>query len=260
MKAADDKALINAGRKKKAGAITVRSIRRYLSSLSIHHNERALKNPVSDKQVRLLLRRAQRSRATELPAQKAAITADILKQMVATCDDSLRGKRDRAILLVGFASGGRRRSEIANLRVEDLVKVKGGYVIKLRSSKTDQEGDGREVPILGEAAIALKNWMLVSGLRCGALFRGILPNNTLNEHINSRTVNRIVKKRISLAGLDPRGFGAHSLRAGFITEAARQGSTLRDVMELSGHRDAKVAGNYYRQEKLLANTAGQLLK
>ena len=96
MKATDDQALITAGRTKKAGAITIRSIRRYLSSLSIHHNERGLKNPVSDKQVHLLLRRAQRSRATERPHQKAAITADILKQMVANCDDSLRGKWDRA--------------------------------------------------------------------------------------------------------------------------------------------------------------------
>jgi len=259
MDATVDAALVNAGHKRKPGPITLRSIRRYLSSLSVHHNEKGIKNPVRDERVRLLLRRAQRARATERPHQKTAITADILKQMIATCDDSLHGKRDRAILLVGFASGGRRRSELANLRVEDLVKVKGGYVITVRASKTDQSGVGHEVPILGEAATALKSWLLASGLRSGPLFRGILPNNMVSDSICGRTINRIVKQRIELIGLDSTCFGAHSLRAGFITEAGRRGKTLGDAMDLSGHRDSKVAGSYYRRAALLGNSVGTML-
>jgi len=259
MDAKVDAALVTAGHKRRPGPITLRSIRRYLSSLSVHHNERGLKNPVRDERVRLLLRRAQRARATELPHQKAAITADLLKQLIATCDDSLHGKRDRAILLVGFASGGRRRSELANLRVEDLVKVKGGYVVTVRASKTDQVGSGHEVPILGEAATALKKWLLASGLRSGPLFRGIAPNNKVSASICGRTINRIVKQRIELIGLDSACFGAHSLRAGFITEAGRRGKTLGDAMALSGHRDSKVASSYFRRAKLLSNTAGTML-
>jgi len=255
-----DAALVANGHKRKPGPITLRSIRRYLSSLSVHHNERGLKNPVRDERLRLLLRRAQRARATELPHQKAAITADLLKEMIATCDDSLHGKRDRAILLVGFASGGRRRSELANLRVEDLVKVKGGYVITVRASKTDQSGVGHEVPILGEAATALKNWLLASGLRSGPLFRGISPNNRVSDSICGRTINRIVKHRVELIGLDAANFGAHSLRAGFITEAGRRGKTLGDAMALSGHKDSKVAGKYYRRAAILTNSTNTLLE
>lgn len=259
MDTAVDAALVAASHKQKPGPITLRSIRRYLSSLSVHHNERGLKNPVRDERVRLLLRRAQRARATERPHQKAAITADLLKKMITTCDDSLHGKRDRAILLVGFASGGRRRSELANLRVEDLVKVKGGYVITVRASKTDQSGAGHEVPILGEAATALKKWLLASGLRSGPLFRGIAPNNIVSDSICGRTINRIVKHRVELIGLDASNFGAHSLRAGFITEAGRRGKTLGDAMALSGHRDSKVAGHYYRRAAVLENSASDML-
>jgi len=254
-----DAALVSAGHKRKPGPITLRSIRRYLSSLSVHHNERGFKNPVRNERVRLLLRRAQRARATELPHQKAAITADLLKRMIATCNDSLHGKRDRAILLVGFASGGRRRSELANLHVEDLVKVKGGYLITVRASKTDQVGTGHEVPILGEAATALKKWLLASGLRSGLLFRSISPMNIVSTSICGRTINRIVKHRVELIGLDASNFGAHSLRAGFITEAGRRGKTLGDAMALSGHRDSKVAGRYYRGAAVLANSASTLL-
>ena len=260
MKAVDDQVLIKAGLKRKLGAITIRSIRRYLSSLSIHHNERGIQNPVSDQQVRLLLRRAQRARATERPHQKAAITADILNELIATCDDSLRGKRDRAILLVGFASGGRRRSELANMQIEDLARVNHGYVIKLRASKTDQAGEGQEVPILGKAAIALKNWLLASGLRSGPLFRGILPSDSLNDAICGRTINRIIKTRLLLIGQNPDLFGAHSLRSGFFTEAARKGAALGDAMALSGHKDTKVASGYYRRALLLDNPVNQLIK
>ena len=98
------------------------------------------------------------------------------------------------------------------------------------------------------------------GFTEGAHLSRNLPNSAFNDSIDGRTINRIVKQRIKLIGFDSEGFGAHSLRAGFITEAARQGSTLGDAMELSGHRDAKVAGNYYRQAKILVNTASQLLK
>jgi integrase len=61
----------------------------------------------------------------------------VLEAMLGTCDDSPAGIRDWALLLFAFGSGGRRRSEVAAARVEDLLPVDGGYLFHLRRSKTD---------------------------------------------------------------------------------------------------------------------------
>lgn len=250
--------LIKDNHKHQQGPLKITTLRRYLSSLSVAHQERGLASPTLSPHVLILLRRARQANADQTTTKKAAITREILGAMLATCDDSLTGVRDRALLLLGFTSGGRRRDEIAHLRVEDLSKVDGGYLLKLRKSKTDQGGKGFDVPILGQAATALKAWLVQSGLRSGALFRGIHNNGRLNAGISGRTINRIVKRRIKLIGLDPDQFGAHSLRSGFITEAARSEATLGDAMSLSGHRSVEVASGYYRQTTVLENPAGKM--
>lgn len=243
----------------KPGALRITTIRRYLTSLSIAHTERGASSPTLLPQAKLLLRRLQRANAGQQPNKKAALTADLLRRLVDTCDDGLHGVQDRAILLVGFASGGRRRDELANLYTEDLRKVDGGYLIRLRSSKTDQHGKGQEVPILGEAAQALSAWLIKSGIRAGKLFRGIGRNGQLNDSIGGRTVNRIVKRRCQLAGIDSELFGAHSLRSGFVTESGRRGAALIDAMVLSGHKTTAVALGYYRAGELLRNPTAHIL-
>lgn len=243
----------------KAGALRIATIRRYLTSVSIAHTEHGVASPTLLPQTKLLLRRLQRANSTQRPNKKAAIAADLLRRLVETCDDTLQGVQDRAILLVGFASGGRRRAELANLYVEDLRKVEGGYLIRLRNSKTDQHGKGQEVPILGEAAQALSAWLIKSGIRTGKLFRGIRRNGQLNDGLAGRTVNRIVKRRCQLAGINPSPFGAHSLRSGFITETGRRGAGLLDAMALSGHKTTAIAQGYYREGELTRNPTAHLL-
>lgn len=74
-------------------------------------------------------------------AGKAPATADVLMQMVALCPDNMIGRRDRALLALGFA-GAFRRSELCALEVADLVEVADGLRVVIRKSKTDQEGQG----------------------------------------------------------------------------------------------------------------------
>lgn len=250
--------MLDQGYRRRPGALKVTTLRRYLASLSVAHNEAGVSSPVHDERVRLLLRRLQHSRNHERRLRKQAITADLLHEMVAQCDESLRGHRDRALLLLGFAAGGRRRSELRELRVEDIHKIEGGYQLLVRRSKNDQEGQGYEVPLLGEAASALSTWLIASGLRTGRLFRGITQDGHLTEGLSGRTINRIVKAHIARLGLDPDDYGAHSLRAGFITEAGRRGAVLGDAMALSGHRSMAVAQSYYRKGERLENPTARL--
>lgn len=235
------------------------TVRRYLDSLSVIHSEQGLQSPTQNPKVKMLLRRAKAAKK-EKPNKKAAITLDILKALIETCDDSLIGIRDKAILLMGFASGGRRRSEITQFHTENLQLVDDGYLITIHKSKTDQQCEGQTVPVFGEAACALKTWLLKSGLRQGPLFRGIKPNDLFYKGISGRTINLIVKRRITLIGLNPDEFGAHSLRAGFLSESSYQGINLTEAMMLSGHKSIKTAQGYCRDNQFTHNKASHLLK
>jgi integrase len=189
-----------------------------------------------------------------------AITKDILHELITTCDDSLRGTRDKALLLVGFASGGRRRSELVNLDLNDLQKISTGYLLTVRKSKTDQAGKGHTVPILGIAASALATWLIQSGIRDGKLFRGVHGRATLTTGMCGDAIHKMIRRRISAIGLDPEVFGAHSLRAGFMTQAAQAGVTLGDAMAFSGHRNSQTAQHYYQHAVLMNKHASKLLE
>jgi len=254
-----DHALIATGHKQRPGPLKLSTLDRYLASLAVAHQARGVESPARNPKVRLLLRRARAARAHEPPHKKAAITRAILEQLLATCDDALAGVRDRALLLVGFAAGGRRRSELAALAVRDLRRIDDGFILTIRRSKTDQVGHGLEVPVLGRAAVALSAWLVQSGVREGKLFRGIRAQGGLYSGLTGKSISCIVKRRVKLAGLDPDRFGGHSLRAGFITEAARHGAPLGDAMTLSGHRCVTVASGYYREAALLENPTAHLL-
>lgn len=131
--------------------------------------------------------------------------------------------------------------------------------LSISASKTDQGGDDQEVPVMGDAAVALNKWLLVSELRTGRLFRAIKANSKLTDGTTGYRIGRMIKKRIAKIGRNPDQFGAHSLRAGFITEVGRRGTALGEAMALSGHRDRETAQIYYRKNELASNPAGHLV-
>jgi integrase len=98
--------------------------------------------PTSSEGVRAVLRGIRRTIGSAKQG-KAPATADLIGQMVALCPDSMIGKRDRALLCLGFA-GAFRRSELCALEVADLTEVPDGLRILIRRSKGDQEGQGAE--------------------------------------------------------------------------------------------------------------------
>jgi integrase len=87
-----------------------------------------------------------RRRVGVAPVQKAPATALAIAAMLEHIPDTLIGRRDRALLLIGFAAA-QRRSEIAALQVSDVERVADGLIIHVRKSKTDQEGAGAQIPI-----------------------------------------------------------------------------------------------------------------
>ena len=220
--------------------LKISTIKRYLSSLAIAHQELGYTSPVTHPQVKLTIKRARRAFKNQQPVQKLAATTDIIRELVATCDDTLHGIRNRALILVGFGAGGRRRDELASLDMEDVKPSSdGNYMIHIRSSKTDQEGEGFTVPVTGSSASALKAWLDASGITEGKVFRGIKRNGDLMPNISGRTICRIVQKAADYAGFNSSLFGAHSLRAGFITAVPTSRTTVRPTSSTPSNMRSK---------------------
>ena len=261
-----DQALVAAGLKAKLGPWSLATVRHRVAVLSTAHRlKQVVPNPCEQPAVRTVLSRAARAsvKRGERPRKKTAITLTELEAMLATCDDSLEGLRDRALLCFGFASGGRRRSEIAAADMRDLRKVgEDGYIYRLEYSKTQQAGvtvdSTPDKPILGRSAEALAAWLDAAGIREGAIFRRIWKDR-VGPALLPGSVATIVKRRARLAGLEG-DFGAHSLRSGFVTEAGKQGVPLPAVMAMTEHRSVASVIGYFQAGSAEDNPAARLLK
>ena len=243
--------------------MAISTVQHRLSVLSKVHQLKSMANPVQDPKVRDLLAKTRRAYAKRgvTPDKKAALTLEPLQAMLATCDDSLRGVRDRALLLFGWSSGGRRRSEVIAATVENTRKVgPRAYSFTLLHSKTNQSGTARpdaEKPVLDEAADALSSWLRRSGIENGPIFRRVRRGEKVGEPLAAAAVRDIVRKRAALAGL-PDDFAGHSLRSGFVTEAARQNVSIGDTMALTGHTSPATLVGYFRAAESQRSAAARL--
>ena len=261
--AAIDQTLVDGGYKGKLGALAHNTVMHRISVLSKAHQLQQLKNPCHDPKVRELLSRTRKAYAKRgaLPQKKDALTKDPLQALLATCDDSLRGKRDRALLLFAWSSGGRRRSEVTGAQMQFLKRVgPTDFFYTLAFSKTNQSGldqpeNGK--PVLGVAGVALHDWLQVSLVTEGAIFRRIRKGGHLGEALSPAAVRTIVKERCVLAGIEG-DFSAHSLRSGFVTEAGRQNVSLAETMSLTGHHSVATVLGYFRAESALTSRAALL--
>jgi integrase len=259
-----DQALVAAGLKAKPGPWTLSTVRHRVAVLSTAHRLKQQPNPCEQPAIRTVLSRAARAsvKRGERPRKKTAITLAELKAMLATCDDSLEGLRDRALLCFGFASGGRRRSEIAAADMRDLRRIGAqGYLYRLEHSKTQQAGvtasSTPDKPVLDRAALALEDWLTAAGITDGAIFRRLWKQR-VGPALSPAAVGEIVQRRARLAGLEG-DFGGHSLRSGFVTEASRQGVSLPAIMQLTEHRAVSSVVGYFQAGNAPNNPASRLL-
>lgn len=235
------------------------SIVRKASAIKFTHRDAGFASPTDMEAVRATLAGIRRTLGTK-PRQVAPVTIEVLESLLATCDDSLNGLRDKALLVVGFG-GALRRSELADLCVEQVTMNERGLVLNIRKSKTDQEGKGAEVGVLDGARLEVKKcvaeWLQASGITSGYLFRGIRNDGKVIEGaISTRQIANIIKARAALAGLDASMFSGHSLRAGFVTSATSAGADVFRVMDVSRHRKVDTVRGYVRRAEMFKLHAG----
>ncbi|WP_207461264.1 site-specific integrase [Azospirillum sp. SYSU D00513] len=195
------------------------------------------------------------------PGRKAAADADVLRDLLRAIEgEDLRAVRDRALLAIGMA-GALRRSEIVALRVEHVARVPEGLRVTIARSKTDQEAEGAVLAIPDGRRLRpvglLEAWITVSGITEGFLFRRIdRAGRVTADPMSDRAVARVVKARAEAAGYDPADFAGHSLRAGFLTAAARAGASIFKMQEVSRHKSVDVLSGYVRDAELFHDHAG----
>ena len=201
---------------------------------------------------------------------KKPILISALKNIINVIDeqnkDKIKKLRDRSIILIGF-SGGFRRNEIVSLDYDDLDFVPEGLKINIRRSKTDQFGEGyvKALPYFVGSLYcpveSLKNWLNISKINSGPIFRRLSKSSRLlKNRLTDQTVALLIKKYLSLAGVDSKDYSGHSLRSGFATSAAESGAEERSIMEMTGHKSTEMVRRYIKQGNLFKNNALNKIK
>lgn len=258
-----DLALCQARVKGKPGPLAFNTVSHRLAVLAKWHKLQQWDNPCAASAVVTLLREAGKAQVRQgtRVRKKTAMTREPLQAMLATCTDGLRGVRDKALLLLTWSGGGRRRSEVVALRIEDLRRLdEDTWLYALGATKTVTSGEVREKPLRGAAARALDAWLTVAPCPSGPIFRRLRKYDQVTETaLSGDAVARMIKRRAMLAGLAG-DWAAHSLRSGFVTEAGRQGVPLGEVMAMTEHRSVSTVMGYFQAGSLLSSRATRLLE
>ncbi|MDX0525166.1 tyrosine-type recombinase/integrase [Sinorhizobium medicae] len=252
------------------------TVRRRLTSWSILTRWRGLTGAFVAPSLKSALRLA--VKASNRPRQrksKKAVTVDILAKLLQACaGDRPVDLRDHALLLTAFASGGRRRSEVAALRVEDLADEEPVRAdpsdktspplpclsIRLGRTKTTTADENEHVLLIGRPVAALKTWLAEALIKNGPVFRRIDQWGNIGlRALTPQSVNLILKARCEQAGLDPALFSAHGLRSGYLTEAANRGIPLPEAMQQSLHKSVTQAASYYNNAERRNGRAARLI-
>lgn len=241
--------------------------------------------PEVQKTLRAAIRAARRPRKRK---SKRAVGLEIMERLLGHLDHlcvwpveetreahALRSRalRDRALLGLAFAAGGRRRSEVAALMHSDLIDLPALPVedpdwpngmpsigLILGRTKTTDVLDDARVFLSGRSAVNLNAWRHHVGKSNGPLFCAINRWGQLGEgQLSPAGVNDILKARLSEIGEDPCDFSAHGIRAGYITSAFKAGIPAPEIMEQTLHRSLDTLTAYFKDEEQRQGRAARLL-
>jgi site-specific recombinase XerD len=242
---------------------TTATLSRRLVSIGKAHSAQTLPSPTTTELVRATLRGIRHIHGSAQRQVAPAVKEDVLAMVAGL--SGIKGLRDKALLLIGFA-GAFRRSELVSLTVADIGQAKQGLVIQLLRSKTDQEGRGRKVAIPYARGVvcpvmALQEWLDVAKLTKGPIFRAVNRRGLISDAaITPQTVAMVVKERAQAVGLDPAKYAGHSLRSGLVTSAAQLGVSSWKIRQQTGHKSEAMLARYIRDANIFVdNAAGAVL-
>ena len=209
------------------------SIRIAVAAISSIHKLNELKDPTRHSDVVIEMKRMHRTLG-RTGKQALGITIPILEKMISKTSDDLRGKRDKALLLLAYDSLCR-RGELVSLKINDIVYDDSGIpvLIHLRKSKTDQEAVGKTIRITMKTQAAIKGWIDNAKITTGFIFRGVKNNGHISEFLSPGQINRIYKRMATEAKVPKeqiKKISGHSIRVGAAQDLIKSGVSLPILM------------------------------
>lgn len=231
----------------------VATLERRLTAIHKAHADQKQASPAHSEIVRQVIQGIRRTLGTKQRQVKPLTKDDLVAalEVIVKTHMPLRAARDRAVLLIGFASA-MRRSELVGVCMEHLTFSSAGLEIELPVSKTDQERHGRTVFIPRASGshcpvTALMCWLKTADIRTGHVFRSVNRYDGISKRgLTPQSVALIVKTAMAQTGVDVQNISGHSLRAGYCTSAAEQGQQSWQIREQTGHRSDMTLAKYIR--------------
>lgn len=188
------------------------------------------------------------------------LSFDELKMMLATCDGTLRGLRDRALLLTLYYEG-LRRSEASKLNYRDITTRRG--LVEVRDAKNNPYETIRLRP---EARQAIENYLTVLNMELrrretgpmDPVFVSLSPIRSYGGRLAADSINKVVKARARSAGLRRR-IHAHSVRHTCATHSLARGVPLHQVQRHLRHKDIRTTLRYDRERDARKNPTTEAL-
>jgi integrase len=222
------------------------TVRRRLSAIGFAHRLADLPDPSRHSEVRLALRRAMRRKARRT-AQMVGLTHGLRDRILAACPDDLAGRRDAALIAVGYDTLCR-SWELASMQVGHL-EVDGDGVVSvlIPRSKADIAGDGRLAYLSEPTAALVDRWRFDAGIDDGPLFRGLPGGHLRGGALDTRSIRRLIKRAARRAGLDAAtvaGLSGHSMRIGAAQDMLTAGFDLLAIMQAGGWKTPEIVARY----------------
>jgi len=223
-------------------ALSISTVKRRVEAIKFAHRMFDLPSPASSSEVRLAIRRAARARPSR-PKQSLGLTSDLLRPMLAACPDSLAGRRDAALISVGYDTLCR-SVELAAVRVEHLAPDLATILIP--RAKSDPFGEGRIAHLSPSTREHLAQWLEVSGIEEGPLFQGLHTRKLRGKHLETASIRRIIKRAAARADLGEKaaGLSGHSMRIGAAQDMMVAGIDQVAIMQAGGWKTISVLGRY----------------
>lgn len=236
------------------------SIKRKMTAISQRHETAGYQSPTKTALVKGVWVGIQRTIGVKQEGKDALWLHELREIIDAIPQDKVIGIRNRALLIIGW-TGALRRSELVSLHIEDVLITREGLILHLNRSKDDQKGKGQDVALpygsnpLTCPVRSLEDWLAASGISEGPLFRRVDRHGNIMGGLTPQSVRLIVKSCCEKVGLDPDRYGAHSLRSGFCSQAAKAGKAEYQIMKQTRHKRVDSLHRYIKKVNLFDDNA-----
>jgi integrase/recombinase XerD len=228
------------------------TLKRRLAAIRKTHRLMKLENPATDEEVLIAMRRALRKRPTR-PRQALGLTRNLRDKLLAACPESVIGKRDRALIALGYDTLCR-RAELVALQVEDIVGADDRTAqILIRRSKSDPYGRGRLGYVSPDTRQLLNVWLGAANIKTGFIFRTVRRGSVGRKPLHPSSINRILKRNAAAAKLHPNEIEAisgHSMRVGAAQDMIVSGLSILPIMQAGGWKCVNVVSRYVENANL----------